>query len=195
MTQRRATAYALLLSFVGVLILAVASAEAHSTKRPADYPFSGNLEARAAWQTKAHAHAHQHIARLEKVLTSFSSGPTFKDSRKELREWKRVHDIVWKELQETRAALRPVVSSVSGSSGGSSGGCGDDGSYNYGLQFADMWLCQFPWLDGSVASQIRAAEIIGSQSAGDPWPNCDDPYDGSGASWEDTVACENGGDW
>ena len=43
--------------------------------------------------------------------------------------------------------------------------------------------------------QIAAAETLGRESAGDPWPNCPDPYDGSGSSWQDTVDCENGGDW
>jgi hypothetical protein len=45
------------------------------------------------------------------------------------------------------------------------------------------------------ARQIAAAEVIGRESAGDPWPNCPDPYDGSGASWDDTANCENGGRW
>jgi hypothetical protein len=43
--------------------------------------------------------------------------------------------------------------------------------------------------------QIAAAETIARESSGDPWPNCPDPYDGSGASWGDTVNCENSGDW
>ena len=46
-----------------------------------------------------------------------------------------------------------------------------------------------------VRRQIWAAGIIARESAGDPWPHCPDPYDGSGASWWDTVACENGGSW
>lgn len=46
-----------------------------------------------------------------------------------------------------------------------------------------------------VAKQIAAAEAIARGSAGDPWPNCPDPHDGSGASWYQTVACENGGSW
>jgi hypothetical protein len=44
------------------------------------------------------------------------------------------------------------------------------------------------------ARQIAAAEAIGRESAGDPWPNCPDPFDGGG-SWDDTVRCENGGSW
>lgn len=48
-----------------------------------------------------------------------------------------------------------------------------------------------PWY---VTKQIWAGNILGSESAGDPWPNCPDPYDGSG-SWQDTVNCENGGNW
>lgn len=46
-----------------------------------------------------------------------------------------------------------------------------------------------------VARQIAAADTIARESAGDPWPNCRDPYDGSGANWSDTVNCENGGNW
>lgn len=45
-----------------------------------------------------------------------------------------------------------------------------------------------------VARQISVANIIGAQSAGDPWPNCPDPFDGQG-SWQDTVDCENNGSW
>ena len=45
-----------------------------------------------------------------------------------------------------------------------------------------------------VTKQIWAANILGRESAGDPWPNCPDPYDGGG-SWQDTVNCENGGSW
>lgn len=45
-----------------------------------------------------------------------------------------------------------------------------------------------------VALQIAAANVIGRESAGDPWPNCPDPFDGGG-SWSDTVACENNGNW
>lgn len=52
-----------------------------------------------------------------------------------------------------------------------------------------------PPTTGWRAKQIAAAETIAQESAGDPWPNCSDPYDGSGASWDDTVNCENGGDW
>jgi hypothetical protein len=46
-----------------------------------------------------------------------------------------------------------------------------------------------------VAKQIMAAETLGRESAGDPWPNCPDPYDGSNASWYSTVRCENNGSW
>jgi hypothetical protein len=49
-----------------------------------------------------------------------------------------------------------------------------------------------PWY---VTRQMWAGGILGRESAGDPWPNCPDPYDGSGSSWTDTVACENGGSW
>lgn len=46
-----------------------------------------------------------------------------------------------------------------------------------------------------IAIQIHYATLIAESSGGDPWPNCRDPYDGSGASWQDTVNCENGGSW
>lgn len=46
-----------------------------------------------------------------------------------------------------------------------------------------------------AAKQIAAASTIAAESSGDPWPNCPDPYDGSGASWQDTVDCENSGSW
>ena len=48
-----------------------------------------------------------------------------------------------------------------------------------------------PWY---ISKQIWAANILGRESSGDPWPNCPDPYDGGG-SWYDTVACENTGNW
>jgi len=51
-----------------------------------------------------------------------------------------------------------------------------------------------PKIDYWVAKQIRVAEMIGRSARKDPWPNCPDPYDGSG-SWSDTVNCENGGNW
>lgn len=45
-----------------------------------------------------------------------------------------------------------------------------------------------------IQRQIAVATAIGSASRGDPWPNCPDPFDGTG-SWYDTAACENGGNW
>lgn len=48
-----------------------------------------------------------------------------------------------------------------------------------------------------INKQISAANSIGAAShanGGDPWPNCPDPFDGSG-SWQDTVNCENTGNW
>jgi hypothetical protein len=48
-----------------------------------------------------------------------------------------------------------------------------------------------PWY---VTKQIWAANILGAESAGDPWPNCPDPFDGGG-SWYATVGCENNGNW
>ncbi len=48
------------------------------------------------------------------------------------------------------------------------------------------------------ARNIAAASAIfyeGHGGRGDPWPNCPDPFDGSG-SWDDTKACESGrGSW
>lgn len=44
-----------------------------------------------------------------------------------------------------------------------------------------------------IGRQIWAANQIGGHGT-DPWPNCPDPFDGGG-SWQDTVNCENGGNW
>lgn len=49
-----------------------------------------------------------------------------------------------------------------------------------------------PWY---VSKQIWAGNILGRESRGDPWPNCPDPYDGSGSPWQGTVNCENSGSW
>jgi hypothetical protein len=46
-----------------------------------------------------------------------------------------------------------------------------------------------------AAIQMRYGDRLAADSAGDPWPNCPDPHDGSGASWQDTVNCENNGSW
>lgn len=49
-----------------------------------------------------------------------------------------------------------------------------------------------------INKQISAAEVLGyegDQQGTDPWPNCPDPYDHGGASWTDTVNCENSGNW
>jgi hypothetical protein len=51
-----------------------------------------------------------------------------------------------------------------------------------------------PKIDYWVAKQMRVAALIAQGSGGDPWPNCPDPYDGGG-SWQNTVNCENGGNW
>jgi hypothetical protein len=45
------------------------------------------------------------------------------------------------------------------------------------------------WRASARGRWIAAAEYLSSISAGDPWPNCPDPHDGSG-SWDDTKACE-----
>jgi hypothetical protein len=45
-----------------------------------------------------------------------------------------------------------------------------------------------------AAKQIAAATHLAAHSALDPWPNCPDPKF-NGASWQDTVNCENGGNW
>jgi hypothetical protein len=46
-----------------------------------------------------------------------------------------------------------------------------------------------------VAIQMHYGRRLALASAGDPWPHCPDPHDGSGASWQDTVNCENNGSW
>jgi hypothetical protein len=48
---------------------------------------------------------------------------------------------------------------------------------------------------GWAAVQMMYGNRLAADSAGDPWPNCPDPHDGSGASWYATVACENNGSW
>ncbi len=51
-----------------------------------------------------------------------------------------------------------------------------------------------PRTDPTVARMIAAGEQVKRESAGsDPWPNCPDPYDGSGGSWQDTKGCESSG--
>ncbi len=45
-----------------------------------------------------------------------------------------------------------------------------------------------------AAIQIHYATLIAKGATLDPWPNCPDPYF-NGASWFDTVACENHGNW
>lgn len=51
-----------------------------------------------------------------------------------------------------------------------------------------------PPVDYWITRQITIATKIAQESGGDPWPNCPDPFDGSG-TWQDTVNCENGGNW
>jgi hypothetical protein len=46
-----------------------------------------------------------------------------------------------------------------------------------------------------AAIQMRYGRLLALGSVGDPWPNCPDPHDGSGATWQDTVNCENNGNW
>lgn len=161
--------------------------------RPAAYPFAGKLEQRQSWQTKALRHYRADVRAFYRGYLRLADGS--RTSAKSARAQERLR-IVRRELVKTRAALvaAAYVAPATVSATGNAGGCSWDVFY-YGLQFSECWLAQYPWLDGSVASQIRAAEIIGSQSSGDPWPSCPDPYDGSGASWDDTVACENGGSW
>lgn len=48
-----------------------------------------------------------------------------------------------------------------------------------------------PWY---VTKQMRVGDLVGAggdRGGTDPWPNCPDPWDHRGASWGDTVACEN----
>lgn len=51
----------------------------------------------------------------------------------------------------------------------------------YGLQY---------WIN----RQIYVATLIARAARSDPWPNCPDPFF-DGASWFDTVRCENNGNW
>lgn len=47
-----------------------------------------------------------------------------------------------------------------------------------------------------IRKQIAVAEKLGAEGdrqGTDPWPNCSDPYDHRGASWLDTLSCENRG--
>lgn len=45
----------------------------------------------------------------------------------------------------------------------------------------------------AVTANIAVAEYIARHSGGDPWPNCPDPYDAGGYSWQDTKNCESRG--
>jgi|SRR5688572_26321721 len=189
--------YALSIVLV-ISVLATSAAQAHQYPRPNDFPFTGNLEKREAWQEEAIKHAKLHLKQFQGTSYILAANLTKKSKGPHVNKEKGRLATLRSELKETRetlavwrAALREAMSSPVGVV--SSGGCGDDGTYNFNLQFADFWLCKYPWLDNTIASQIKAAEIIGSQSAGDPWPNCPDPYDGSGASWEDTADCESDG--
>lgn len=181
------------LILVLVATLAATSASAHHYEKDPGYPHSGNLKKREAWQVDALQHARAHLREAKSGPLLLADGSRLSGDVRSASRWVRV---VERELGETREAIAaaayvpPVVTTTST---GSYSGCGDDGGYNYHLQFADFWLCKYPWLDNTIESQIRAAEIIGSQSAGDPWPNCPDPYDGSGATWSDTADCESGG--
>lgn len=47
------------------------------------------------------------------------------------------------------------------------------------------------WID----IQIHYATIIGRDATVDPWPNCPDPIWNPGSTWQDTVNCENSGNW
>src|SRR5262245_28749527 len=64
---------------------------------------------------------------------------------------------------------------------------------NNGAKKAKRWSCHaVRWLSREIGEtrraltpdwasiQIRYATLIAEASAGDPWPNCPDPYDGSG---------------
>ena len=46
-----------------------------------------------------------------------------------------------------------------------------------------------------INRQIEVAEKIAHSSTNDPWPNCPDPVFNGAASWQDTVNCENSGNW
>jgi hypothetical protein len=45
-----------------------------------------------------------------------------------------------------------------------------------------------------INKQIAAATHLAKNSSLDPWPNCSDPY-WNGGTWQDTVNCENSGNW
>lgn len=47
------------------------------------------------------------------------------------------------------------------------------------------------WID----IQIYYATIIGRNATKDPWPKCSDPIWNPGSTWQDTVNCENSGNW
>lgn len=47
-----------------------------------------------------------------------------------------------------------------------------------------------------IHKQIAIATKIGRESRADPWPNCPDPiWNGPRYTWQDTVNCENNGNW
>lgn len=46
-----------------------------------------------------------------------------------------------------------------------------------------------------ISKQIRVANSIAQSASSDPWPNCPDPVFNGARSWQDTVDCENGGNW
>ncbi len=45
-----------------------------------------------------------------------------------------------------------------------------------------------------INKQIAVATQIARNAVIDPWPNCPDPHF-NGATWQDTVNCENRGNW
>jgi hypothetical protein len=71
---------------------------------------------------------------------------------------------------------------------------------NNGARANQRWHRQaVRWLTQELLETRRAlrppGNLLARASSGDPWPSCPDPHDGSGASWYDTVRCENNGSW
>ena len=73
---------------------------------------------------------------------------------------------------------------------------GDGQHRRWACKAATGWLLR-EWQQTRPADviyrMIQAAEQVAREGVGDPWPNCLDPYDGSGASWQRTKNCESPG--
>jgi hypothetical protein len=60
------------------------------------------------------------------------------------------------------------------------------------IELAETRRALLPPAVATSARMVAAAEQVAAESAGDPWPNCPDPHDGSG-SWQATKNCESPG--